>query len=274
MAIASDRDVNRLKGESAETETEKELKKKEMRMNKTLVIAASLLAGASSYAATLITPVPYPSVQAPGSDAQASAFNAGQLPGFSALASGLPGGPANAFAQEGITDSDNGFSARVYFVSESAGYANSLRFTDDGSGAPQGSGAILDFSSEAPASLSPGSFVDLGSFSAGTPLDFFIIADGGRRPLPPGYFNVYSTRNGVNDPDSGLDHVRQLAKTTSGDSTYYLFAFEDLPLSQSDLDYNDVIFAVELTKTPEPATIAVLGSFLGLAYWIRRRQTA
>lgn len=176
--------------------------------------------------------------------------------------------------------------ARVYFIGEGAGYHNTLGFTSDGTGAYDSQTAALifpDSSSRAstydPQSslnrtasepLLPGDFVDLGTFAAGTQLDFFLIANGAN-----GGQNVYSTQTSLN-PD-GINHVVAFAYAMP-DSPYLIIGFEDL-YGGGDRDFNDLLFAVDigavnvkaLTATPEPALLWVLGSFALLAARHRRR---
>jgi hypothetical protein len=60
--------------------------------------------------------------------------------------------------------------------------------------------------------------------------------------------------------------------------TDYLFAWEDLPWSSSDKDYNDfvgVIRNVEVSEdVPEPASMLGLAAIAGSVFALRRRQTA
>lgn len=184
--------------------------------------------------------------------------------------------------------------ARVYFVGEGAGYRNTLGFNalPAGVGTPenivlQDSELIFPDSSSSvstynPASnagrysrapLLPGDFVDIGTFDAGTTLDFFLIANGAN-----GGRNAYAapaTRN----PDQ-LDHVVSFVLPGS---PYLIIGFEDL-FGGGDKDYNDLVFAVDigaanlqkLVSTPEPAAWAVT---LGCLAWVfmstqRRRRLA
>jgi len=175
--------------------------------------------------------------------------------------------------------------ARVYFVGEGAGYHNTLGFNTGGGGISTGNPLLIfpDASSSssyyggvsntgvrsASAPLLPGDFVDLGTLEAGTQLDFFLISNGAN-----GGTNVFSTDTSVN-PD-GIDHVVAFALT---DSPYLLIGFEDL-YGGGDLDYNDLLFVVDigttnvevLTSAPEPSSLMILGSFIVFAAYLRRRQ--
>ena len=176
---------------------------------------------------------------------------------------------------------------RAYFAYEGAGYHNTIGFNSTGTGVTSGNPQIIfpDASSSAgyggtgtgvrTASdpLMAGDFVDLGTFQAGTLLDFFLIANGAN-----GGRTVYNT-SGAANPD-GINHVATFTPTFWGmaNSPYLFISFEDL-LGGGDKDFNDVIIALDigaanvaaLLATPEPATWLTLGSLLGLAVWSKRR---
>jgi hypothetical protein len=110
--------------------------------------------------------------------------------------------------------------------------------------------------------LLPGDFVDLGTYKAGTSLDFFLISNGAN-----GGGNVF-TAEAARNPDK-IDHVVAFALS---DSPYLILAYEDL-YGGGDRDYNDVIVAVDIGKAniqrlvsaPEPSTWMILTGFMGLA---------
>ena len=177
-------------------------------------------------------------VQEAGSDVQAVSFNKDVLP---SLNSWVNNNLSEMQAVENTsnialdpsklsltTDSD----VRVYFVSEGAGYHNTLGYSTDGGGISAGDALIFPDASSAVSSydpsankertpdqpLLPGDFVDLGTYEAGTNLNFFVIANGAY-----GGKSTFSTDISSN-PD-GINHVVAFALE---DSPYLLIGFEDL----------------------------------------------
>lgn len=191
----------------------------------------------------------------------------------------------------------NDYNATAFFINEAAGYRNQLAYqatgtttrsnllfgdiscgaTDVGCGGPFG-GDALNF----------GDGVSLGNLTAGTQLDFWLRADGYNRQQNS---NLFGTQEATNL--DALQHAVAYAYKSNG-KNYLLLGFEDLygPLNgtgvdanggvneQSDRDFNDVVFAidigeenlVELTKVPEPGAIGaiVMASVAGLSA-LRRR---
>jgi hypothetical protein len=146
---------------------------------------------------------------------------------------------------------------RTYFVGEGAGYLNSvgmftgvtytntsgLAATDAKLIFPNASASNSYMSPNAPVvrdnstPLASGDFVDLGSFSAGTQLNFFNISNGAA-----GGANVY-TADPTQNPD-GLVHAVSFALAIKN-SPYLVIALEDL-YGGGDRDYNDVVIAVDI----------------------------
>lgn len=169
-------------------------------------------------------------------------------------------------------------SVRVYFVTEGAGYHNALGFNTESQGVDDGDPLLIfpdasssvsllhqdddpNRSSRMP--LLPGDFVDLGTMTAGSQLDFFLIAQGMTgRP-------VYGTDETVN-PD-GIQHVVTLALE---DSALLIMGFEDL-WGGGDRDFNDLVIAIDIGKenvahlsaAPEPATGIMFAIIVGLTYF-------
>ncbi len=233
-------------------------------------------------------------VKLAGSDARSANFQSGVLPSVENLVN------VKLSERQAINDSAmlldpsklslaTATDVRIYFVGEGAGYHNSLGFNVNHSGVLGGdpklifpdasstdtyldggsSGSLRRTASEP---LLPGDFVDLGMQSAGSKLDFFLIADGAH-----GGTNVYSTNQAVN-PDH-INHV--VSFSTTKDSPYLIVGFEDL-WGGGDRDFNDCIFAIDLGKTnvaqlralttaPEPALFLTLGSFLAVLMAVKRR---
>lgn len=176
---------------------------------------------------------------------------------------------------------------RVYFLSEGAGYKNSLGISTTGQGplgedaalifpdasSPSGfggSGALVRTSKEP---MAAGDFVDLGTYKSGTSLDFFLIANGAA-----GGSDFYSTDLSLNR--DGIVHAVSLA--TNG-SAYLIIGFEDMK-GGGDKDYNDLLFAVEIGRAnvtnlvnlgaPEPSlALGSLVALAGMAALSRRRPS-
>lgn len=174
---------------------------------------------------------------------------------------------------------------RTYFLSEGAGYRNTLGYTpvDAQSGATGSQSLIfpdasshnqyfaegLDVSSDN-TPLAPGDFVDLGTYNAGTLIDFFLIADGAN-----GGNNTYTA-----DSSSNPDGIQHIVSYAIPGSPYLIIGFEDL-FGGGDMDYNDLVFAVDIgaanveklvsVAAPEPSTWALMGITLAIAGWRYRK---
>jgi hypothetical protein len=88
---------------------------------------------------------------------------------------------------------------------------------------------------------------------------------------------VYYSDSSLNTIDGGGDHLALVAgKSGSALAGSYFMGWEDEPLYASDQDYNDLVMTMTgaqspASTTPEPFTMALAGSALGLAL-IRRRR--
>ena len=125
--------------------------------------------------------------------------------------------------------------------------------------------------------LLPGDFVNMGTFNAGTKLDFFLIANGAN-----GGSTVFSSSESLNQ-DGFTHHVAaftpQVFATPQLNSPYVFITFKDM-WGGGDKDIQDAVIALNigaanvkaLLATPEPAMWLTLGSFLALAIWAKRRM--
>ncbi len=207
-------------------------------------------------------------VQLAASDEASKIFQTEVLPGMLKLAN-------QSLSEKGIASNFNSIAldpsklvlaqdatVRVYFLSEGAGFQNSLGISTTG-GSPRGKDAELIFPNASSAEgyggsrslvrstnepLAPGDFVNLGKYSAGTALDFFLIANGAL-----GGRQFFSTNVSLNS--DGIVHAVSLAPNGS---TYLVIGFEDL-LDGGDRDFNDLVFAVELGKV-NVQTLAALSA--------------
>ena len=191
------------------------------------------------------------------------------------------------------------------FISEGAGFQNSLGFESIAPGqsdpqnwwqevtAPSSALIFPDVSSPAdfnPAGnyagatrsdsqlLLPGDFVNMGTFSAGTKLDFFLLANGANQS----WASVFSSVESLNG-DGFNQHVAaftpQVFAVPQLNSPYVFLTFKDMR-GGGDKDMNDAVIALNigaanvkaLLATPEPAMWLTLGSFLALGIWAKRRM--
>lgn len=262
-----------------------------------LVASIGLIAGTMGMASATDSPVQSPArpfgleivadVQTAGSDAASATFQTDVLPTVQSLIN-LRLSELMALSNVSSYSVDpshltltNEADVRAYFIGEGAGYHNTLGFNTLGGGIGSGDPKLIFPDVSSPDSyydpsgggqtltnpLMAGDFVNLGRFAAGTSLDFFLIANG-----VYGGSNVYSTDTSIN-PD-GIQHAIAFQLN---DSPYLIIGFEDL-FGGGDMDYNDALFALDLgpgnapVSNPEPATMILLGSFLGL-YKVMGKRT-
>lgn len=253
-------------------------------------VASPVQSSARPYNLNIIAPV-----EVAASDAAAQNFQTNVLPGLLTMVQKTIGYHAHSEANlaaistgaSELTLSANS-SARVYFLGETAGYLNTLGFSTTGGSPIRPDAALIFPNASNPLALGgsgspirtttdpllPGDFVNLGSFNAGTTLDFFLIAYG----ASGGKF-FSSTNQSMNQ--DGLIHAITMA---ADGSAYLVVSFEDQK-GGGDRDFNDVYFAVEFTRTnsssiaslgaPEPSLAAgTLITSLALLHLRRRHRRA
>ena len=274
--------------------------------NKSAGVVSPLQSKADPYGLQIAGPV-----MEGGSTAASADFNKNLLPSALQLcAKYLPDGHNNlnspAFAQKidlnklVLTTKQ---AVTATFISMGAGYQNSLGFEAiaPGQSDPKNLSQVLNSpgsklifpSVSSPADynpggnyssatrsasqlLLPGDFVNMGTFNAGTKLDFFLIANGAN-----GGGNVFSSVESLNG-DGFTHHVAAFTPQVFGvpqlNSPYVFIAFKDM-WGGGDKDIQDAVIALNigaanvraLLATPEPAMWLTLGSFLVLAIWAKRR---
>ena len=270
-----------------------------------LFLSTALSAACSSAAiAGTVSPVqsgatpfglqPIADVQLRGSDSDAADFQTNDLPGLQAIVNNTltESQSINNLSSIALNPNDLVISGdsevRAYFIGEGAGYRNSLGiYTGDSSDGINGDASLIfpdasttgyysyynsDYrSSRAP--VAPGDFVDLGTYTDGTQLNLFLVANGAG-----GGTNTYFTDMELNS--DGIDHFVMLA---TPDNPYLLIGVEDLH-GGGDEDYNDVVVALEVgvattrvlmaKAVPLPAPVAaLLGPVLfGVILAVKRRH--
>jgi len=126
--------------------------------------------------------------------------------------------------------------------------------------------------------LLPGDFVNMGTFNAGTKLDFFLIANGANQSWAPVFSSVESL-NGDGFKQHVAAFTPQVFAVPQLNSPYVFLTFKDM-WGGGDKDISDAVIALNigasnvkaLLATPEPAMWLTLGSFLLLAIWAKRRM--
>jgi hypothetical protein len=109
----------------------------------------------------------------------------------------------------------------------------------------------------------PGTSADFGPVNSGDVLVFKL-------------WDVTSGMHFASDPsmsDDGINHAYATDFAGGGGIPAGIFiGMEDLPLAQSDFDYNDDQFVFVNVSTPEPGNLVMLGSgLIGLAGILRRK---
>lgn len=156
---------------------------------------------------------------------------------------------------------------RVYLVSVSSGDQGALGYNATGVGTSSGDPQVITKNTSMPP-LNAGDFANLGTFSSGAVLDFYLIVNSTK--------DTYSTLQAAN-PD-GIAHAVSMASTVNAyqsDSGYLILGFEGgKDQGKKDYDYNDVVIAIEGLAVPssEPALWVTLGSFILIVAGIRHRR--
>jgi len=190
----------------------------------------------------------------------------GTIAGGLAFGSGAGAGPLATFN----TVSGNGSSAIAHFVGFSAGDTNTLSVV---------AGLSNFFVNK---STGIGESRELGVFGNGAEIQFamtdlsvantFYSGAGSRNA--DGNVHAFVTTN-IQDI-VGLSSASYAFAASLPSGTVFV-GFEDRPGSQSDFDYNDLVFAVVNARTlqlavPEPTTLALIGLALVVLYRFRRKR--
>lgn len=108
-----------------------------------------------------------------------------------------------------------------------------------------------------------GNSVDLGTFTAGELVTFYLYVGTTH--------TTWSSTSWLNS--DGGNHLYSTSYSGGAVPSGTLLAFEDEPITASDMDYNDAVFvATGVTAVPEPANVALLLAGLGLVGFVARRR--
>jgi hypothetical protein len=168
----------------------------------------------------------------------------------------------------------------AYFINEGAYYRNELAFSANGSDPTvifEDASSPDSIMGEADGPLALGEGRTLGTFDAGTQLDFFLTptnpANGNQR-------RTLYTDSSLNK--NGLQHYIAKAYFDAVDKQWWtLIGIEDNDASNSDRDFNDTVFAIKGladdsidVDVPEPASLLGLLGVAALgASQLRRRDS-
>lgn len=267
------------------------------------MVAVGLMFGISQAEAVVVSPVQSTAdplklplaglVNTAGSDAASAEFLAGLPAILTTLQKILPenktlSNPASmALNPSSLMLTADG-TVRVYFIKEGAANHNSLGlnvltslptastptitpnaeliFPDASTSAPGNFNSTGNSVRTANEPLLPGDFVDLGQVKAGSLLDFFLIA----------YGATGGTTALTDETARNSDNLQHVVTFTVPGSDLLFVSFEDV-IKGGDKDYNDAVFAVQITYTPEPGTWAGIGAlslYVGFGIVRRKQKTA
>lgn len=144
----------------------------------------------------------------------------------------------------------------MIYVTEDAGYQNSVGYYTYTTGSPPTSESALTlhviFPNIDDTQLSRGTTVDLGSFSSGTTVGFFLISDGwnhsATNQVNTSKQHLYSNYN-LNDDGSTQINSKQNAIAYYSDQGFFVLGWDDQIHNggQADKDYNDVIMYLNVS---------------------------
>ncbi len=147
-------------------------------------------------------------------------------------------------------------SISLTYVTEDAGYQNSVGYYTYSTGSPPSSASGLNLHVVFPnidnTQMSRGTTLDMGTFHSGTTIGFFLISDGWNNStinqVNSSAQHLYSTYD-LNDDGSTQVNSKQNAIAYYSTVNKYVIGWDDqLQVgSNSDKDYNDVILYINLT---------------------------
>lgn len=150
----------------------------------------------------------------------------------------------------------------MIYVTEDAGYQNSVGYYTYTTGSPPTSESALTLHVVYPnidnTQMSSGITVDLGSFSSGTTVGFFLISDGWNHSttnqVNTSKQHLYSTYD-LNDDGTTQINSKQNAIAYYSTTGKYVIGWDDQLHNggQADKDYNDVIMYLDLSDATNAA---------------------